>query len=147
MLIYCLLLLPLFCTGLCSILVLFCNTLCPFQFCNHPTGEKRACCLTFIVIRMSCCFVLFPLITVPWVGLWCVIVEVSGHTHGRKILQAISVRFYNQKRIVRIQDGRCLPLVLLNLRHFHVEATWDNTNSNNLKTIDKTFSKCKGILI
>ena len=32
-------------------------------------------------------------------------------------------------------------------RHFHVEATWDNTNSVNLKTIDKTFSKCRKILV
>ena len=44
--------------------------------------EESAGCFAFIVLRMSCyckCYVAF--LTVPWVGLQCVIVIFPDHTH------------------------------------------------------------------
>ena len=41
-------------------LIMLCNNLCPFLFCNHPNGEERPGYYTFIVFLMSCdryCFV------------------------------------------------------------------------------------------
>ena len=34
--------------------VLLCITLCPFKLANHLEEEERACCLAFIILRMSC---------------------------------------------------------------------------------------------
>ena len=39
--------------GLCWVLVLLCSTLCPFLFCNHPSGDERDGCFTFVVFRIS----------------------------------------------------------------------------------------------
>ena len=56
--------------------VLLCITLCPFWFCNHLEEEERAGCFAFIVLRMSCYFLM-----VPWVGLRCVIMVFPDHTN------------------------------------------------------------------
>ena len=60
------------------VLVLSCSIPCPFYFCNHPVGEERAVCLTFIVFWMSCsCYCSLPF---PH-GAMCVIVAFPGHTN------------------------------------------------------------------
>ena len=48
-------------------------------FCIHLAGEERVSWFTFIVFLISCVLCLF--LTVPLVGLQCVIVEFPGHTH------------------------------------------------------------------
>ena len=45
------------------------------------------------------------------------------------------------------EDGRCPPPVLLNLCHLHVEATLDNTDSNQFQKFAKTILKGRNILI
>ena len=56
-----------------------CNTLCPFPVLSSFAiilARKREsdCCFTFIVFLMSCdCLCPVALLTVPWVGLLCVI--------------------------------------------------------------------------
>ena len=58
------------------------NTLCRFYFCHHLDGEKRAGCFTLIVFLMSeNVIVLLLFLTVPWVGLQCVIEVFLDHTH------------------------------------------------------------------
>ena len=40
-----------------------------FLVCNHLEEEERACCFTFVVLRMSCyciCSVVLPYETVGW---------------------------------------------------------------------------------
>ena len=62
--------------------------------------------------------------------------------HGRKyIARDINEVLHSEKIIFCIQDGRCPPQVLLNLRRFHVEVALDNTNFEYLKKFDKTFFK------
>ena len=62
--------------------VLSCITLCPFLFCNHLEEEERAGCFAFVVLRMPCCCDVLRLCPiVPLVGLQCVIVVFSDHTH------------------------------------------------------------------
>ena len=47
--------------------------------CNHLYGEKRVGCFTLIVFLMSCGSVLSLFLTVPCVGLQCVIVVFPIH--------------------------------------------------------------------
>ena len=67
---------PLFVGVLC--LSLFCYalliTLCSFQICNHLEEEEKAGCFAIIDLQMYCYYVLWLFLTVPWVGLQCVIV-------------------------------------------------------------------------
>ena len=59
--------------------------LCHFLFCNHLAGEEKDGCFAFIVFLMSCgCYCsshLCLFLTVPWVGLQCLIVVFPGHAH------------------------------------------------------------------
>ena len=75
------------------VFVLLCITLCPFEFCNHLEEEESAGCFAFVVLRMSCyCKCSVTLLTVPWVGLQCVIMVFSDHTHllfGRRSRKSI----------------------------------------------------------
>ena len=55
---------------------------------NHLVEEERAGNFTLIVLLLSCvclCLSVFCVLclflTVPWVGLWSVIVAFPGHTH------------------------------------------------------------------
>ena len=67
-----------------SVIVLFCVllyvTLCRFYFCNHPDGEKRACCfakIVYLVSRDGC-------VALPRGVIGClrfVIVVFPDHTH------------------------------------------------------------------
>ena len=57
-------------------------TLSPFYFCNHLDKEEKTSCFAFIVFRMFCYFNrLWLFLTVPLVGLQCVIVVFPDHTH------------------------------------------------------------------
>ena len=56
------------------IFVLVCITLCLFKFCNHIVEEERPGC--FALLSSWCLVsvnVLWPFLTVQWVGLQCVI--------------------------------------------------------------------------
>ena len=84
------------------VFVLSCITLCPFLFYNHHEEEERACCFSFIFLRMSCYCkfsVTLPhgaVLTMPWVGLRCVIVVFPDHTHLHfvNIFQLFFISFY-----------------------------------------------------
>ena len=63
----------------------FCIALRPFQFCNNLNErerERESFCFTLFVFLVSwdCCCAWFSLV-VPWVGLQCLIVVFSDHTH------------------------------------------------------------------
>ena len=57
-------------------------TLFPFWFCNYLHEKEKAGCFAFL---SSGCLVtvnvLWLFLTVPWVGLQCVILLFSDHTH------------------------------------------------------------------
>ena len=64
------------------LLLLVCVTLCPFKFCNNLDEEETADYFVFIVLMISCfCYVLWHFLSVPWIGLQCVIVIFPDHTH------------------------------------------------------------------
>ena len=53
-----------------------------FRVCNHLGGEKKNGCFTLIAFQCHLTVsVLCLFLTVPWVGLQCVIVAFPGHTH------------------------------------------------------------------
>ena len=61
---------------------LVCITLCPFYFCNHLDEEERAVCFSLV---FSWCLVtvtvMWLFLTMPWIGLRCVIAAFPDHTH------------------------------------------------------------------
>ena len=60
---------------------LFCYAL---KFCNHLEEEEKAGCSDIIVLQMYCYKnIMRPCLTVPWVGLQCMIVVFPDHTHLR----------------------------------------------------------------
>ena len=62
------------------VFILVCITLYLFEFCNHLAEEERAGCL----LSYGCLVtvdVLSSFLTVPRVGLQCVIVIFPDHTH------------------------------------------------------------------
>ena len=67
--------------GSCSVLVLLCSTLYPFQICNYLAGEERAGCMTFLVFSVLCgCYrsLILPYNAVSWSA---VCHYGIGHTH------------------------------------------------------------------
>ena len=55
-----------------------------FLVCNHLEEEETACCFAFVVLPSECLvtvYVLWLFLTVPWVGLQCVIVVFPDHTY------------------------------------------------------------------
>ena len=55
-----------------------------FLVCNHLEEEETAGCFAFVVLPSECLvsvYVLWLFLTVPWVGLQCVIVVVPDHTY------------------------------------------------------------------
>ena len=56
-----------------------CLSLCPLQFCNHLEEEERAGCFSYRCL--AAVNVLWLFLTVPWVGLLCVIVVFPEHSH------------------------------------------------------------------
>ena len=68
------------------VFALLCISLCPFQFCKHlgvnERERERACSCALIVFLMSLTVdVLCLFLTVPLIGLRCVIVVFPDHTH------------------------------------------------------------------
>ena len=64
------------------VFVLLYITLFPFYFCNHLEEEEKAGCFAVIVLQMYCYFnVLWFFLSVPWVGLQCVILVFLDNTH------------------------------------------------------------------
>ena len=60
------------------VFVLVCSTLCPFLCSNHREEEDFV-----VVLSHPCLAILYTLclfLTVPWVGLQCVIVVFPDHT-------------------------------------------------------------------
>ena len=55
-------------------------TLCPFLFGNHLDEEERAGCFVLIVLCLVTVNVLWLFLSVPWVGLQCVILVFPEHT-------------------------------------------------------------------
>ena len=58
------------------------TTQCVFLFCNHLNEEEKARCFILIVVLITfdcCCSVIF--LTVPLVGLQCVIVVIPAYIH------------------------------------------------------------------
>ena len=65
------------------VFVLLCITLCPYYFCNHLKEEEKAGC-SLLLLSYICIVtinVLWLFLTVPCVGLHCVIVVFLDHTH------------------------------------------------------------------
>ena len=76
--------------------VLLCTNLCPFYFCIHLDEVEKAGCLAIIVLQMYCyCYVMWLFLTVPWVGLQCVIVVFPDHTHLLFVIHIIMKYVYN----------------------------------------------------
>ena len=46
-----------------------------------------------------------------------------------KLSQRISARSVNLARNFRIKDGRCPPQIMSDVYHFHIETTFDTTDS------------------
>ena len=46
-----------------------------------------------------------------------------------KLSQKISARFVNLVKIFRIKGGRCPPQFIFDAYHFHLETTFDTTDS------------------
>ena len=49
-----------------------------------------------------------------------------------KLSQRLAVRFLNLANIFEIKDGRSPPQFLFDANHFHIEATLDTTDFDNL---------------
>ena len=85
---------------LCIIIVLLCNTLCPFYFCNHLEEEEKAGCFAIIVLRMYCyykCSVALPHGAVGW-GAVCDC-NIPDHTHFLSPLFKLCVLWNLMKKI------------------------------------------------
>ena len=88
--------LPLFVGVLFFAFVLLCTILCPFYFGIHLDEVEKAGCLAIIVLQMYCyCNVMWLFLTVPWVGLQCVIVVFPDHTHLLFVIHIIMKYVYN----------------------------------------------------
>ena len=76
--------------------------MCPFQFCNHLDEEERAGCFVLIVFLVIITVnIMWLFLTMPWVGLQCVILAFPDHTHFLS---------HNQVNGLRTEDhhGKCL---------------------------------------
>ena len=85
--------------------------MCPFLFCNHLDEKKRAGWFAFIVLRMSCyCRCSVALLTVPWVGLQCVIVVFPDPHTTYCLINLV-----------------CLPVACIDgFRHCHSITIWSD---------------------
>ena len=70
---------------------------------------------------------------------FCLRNKITIRLHGRNLWQAISMGSKRQKLNFCIQDGRCQPKYLLEIRHFRVEAIMDTTDINQLNNFIKAF--------
>ena len=55
-----------------------------------------------------------------------------GFTERTKLSQRIPVRSFHLAKNFLIKDGRCPPQVMFDANHFHIEATFDTTDSDKM---------------
>ena len=65
--------------------------------------------------------------------------------HGRSLLQEIEMGSYNQKLNFCIQDGRCKPQLLLDIRNVHTEATLNSRDLDKLNNLQN--QPCRNVFL
>ena len=87
--------LPIVCGSSVFVFVSLCITLCPFFFDHLEEEEKTGCFAIIVLHNIVTINVLWLFLTVQWVGLLCVIIVFSDHTHslfhGRSVLITLNI--------------------------------------------------------